>query len=119
MSGTSINPRALRPDGDSATIDLVVCPVEGGRREEAERVIDAYEHLRPDTAAVALGRGAIAALMGQLDEARARFNRAIERDPNTAPPGSRSSTSPKSATDMTRRLAAATKASGCRRGSAR
>lgn len=72
---------ALRPDGEAATIDLAVCLTELGRRDDAERAVDAYERLRPGSAPVALGRGAIAALMGEPEKAHAAFIEAIDRDP--------------------------------------
>jgi Flp pilus assembly protein TadD len=69
------------PENESAAVNLVVCLAEESRPDEASAVVDTLARLRPQSAAVTIGRGAIAAINGQPAEARAQFLEAIRRDP--------------------------------------
>ncbi len=71
----------LRPDNDGATVNLIVCLSELGRGAEATRVVDELERVKPASAFVPIGRGALAVLEGRGDEARRFFLGAIARDP--------------------------------------
>lgn len=72
----------LRPDNDSAIVNLTVCLSELGRGAEASRVVDELERMKPDSPFVPIGRGAVAVLAGRGDEARQFFLGAIARDPS-------------------------------------
>jgi len=70
----------LRADNDASVMNLAICLLETGRRDEATARIAALEHQRPTSPFVPVTRGAIAAMEGRRDEARAEFERALERD---------------------------------------
>jgi Flp pilus assembly protein TadD len=71
---------AVRPENEIVVANLVVCLAELGRRADAEAAIADLERLEPRSPYVRVGQGAIAAIDGQLEVARAEFAEAIELD---------------------------------------
>lgn len=72
---------AMRPENEVVVTNLVVCLAELGRAAEAEAAIAALERLEPSSPYVRVGHGAVAALGGQFERARAEFTTALELDP--------------------------------------
>jgi len=72
---------AIRPENEIVVANLAVCLAELGRSSDAEAAIAALERLEPRSPYVRVGQGAVAAIGGQFERARAEFTRALELDP--------------------------------------
>ena len=71
---------AIRPENEVIVANLAVCLAELGRTSDARAAIADLERLEPRSPYVPVGQGAVAAIGGQFDHARAEFTRALELD---------------------------------------
>jgi len=72
---------AIRPESEIVVANLAVCLAELGRTSDAQAAVAALERLEPHSPYARVGDGAVAAIGGQFERARAEFTRALELDP--------------------------------------
>ena len=75
---------AIQPDITSAQVSLVRLLCTEGRQDEALACCDAALHSNPDDVGVLVNRGITRGLIGQVEEARADYLRAIALAPQSA-----------------------------------